>query len=415
MKLAPKQDRFHVSIDILLMLLVAVRIFDLKTFGWLFGGEGGFFVYLVLLIVIYIRNMGFKVRYEAVGKMTPVWWILIGALISFIPAYRYYGQHLYYSVIVYRPFFGYFALFVLLSVKPTRRELKRALYAFSVIYLVATLYVTFVNQDLVELEEKVDFIQKGDFVHLLSGIEYVVLAFIFAVDDFRNQRRISWPHLIWSLFIFAIVFLPQNRTTIMASFVIVLVATLSSRSASRRLVSEVVMGFFALAVLVLAGGYIMGLVNETVQQLSDPDYNRVKAFSYFTSLPNGWMSIFWGNGFISGNVHPIMSQLMQDGIYYADMGLLGFWFLFGIIPVGAILYYVFKGLSRKHSFLVRANAWFILVGMLTISFFLRFNYSLWLCIFLYLSANDPVYEWNAAVEKKKRAEKKALHRYRSLA
>ena len=270
------------------------------------------------------------------------------------------------------------------------------------------------NQNLVEWQEKVDFIEKGDFVHMLSGIEYAVLAFIFALDDFRNQRRVFWPHLIWSLFMFFIVFLPQNRTTILASFVIVLVATLSGRSASRRLVSEVLMGFFALAVLVVAGGYIMGLVTEKVQQLSDPDYNRGKAFSYFTSLPNGWMSIFWGNGFISGYVHPIMSQLMQEGIYYADMGLLGFWFLFGIIPVGAILYYVFKGLSRKHSFLVRANAWFILVGSLTISFFLRFNYSLWLCIFLYLSANDPVYEWNVAVEKKK-AEKKALRRYRSLA
>ena len=232
--------------------------------------------------------------------MTPVWWILIGVLISFIPAYRYYGQHLYYSVIVYRQFFGYFALFVLLSVNPTRRELKRALYAFSVIYLVVTLHVTFVNQDLVELQDNVDFIQKGDFVHMLSGIEYVVLAFIFALDDLLKQRRTSWPYLVWSLFIFVIVFLPQNRTTIMASFVIVLVATLSSRSASRRLVSEVVMSFFAFAVLVVAGGYIMGLVTETVQQLSDPEYNRVKAFTYFTSVPNGWMSIFWGNGFISG-------------------------------------------------------------------------------------------------------------------
>lgn len=413
MKLVPKKERFNVSIDILLMLLVAVRVFDLKPMGWLFEGEGGFFSYILLLVVIYIRNMGLKVRYSAAGKMTPVWWILAGVLISFIPAYRYYGQHLYYSVIVYRPFFGYFALFVLLSVKPTKLELKRALYAFSLIYLVTTLYVTFVRPDLVELQDKVEFIQEGDFVHMLSGLEFVVLAFIFALDDFRNQRRMSWPHLLWALFIFIIVFLPQNRTTILASFVIVLVATFANRSASKRLVSEVVMGFFAFAVIVVAGGYIMGLVTETAQQLSDPDYNRVKAFTYFTSLPNGWMSIFWGNGFISGYVHPIMAQLMQDGIYYADMGLLGFWFLFGIIPVATILYYVIQGLSARHSFLVRANAWFILVGCLTISFFLRFNYSLWLCLFLYLNANDVEYERNMAQEKKKK-EIKALRRYRSL-
>ena len=125
-----KSTRFNISIDILLILLFATRFCNLSPLAWLFRDEGQFFSYLLVLIVIYIRNMGFMVRYNSLHKMRPVWLMMAGVLISFIPAYRYYGQHLYYSLIVYRHFLGYFALFVLLSIKPSHRELKRGLYAW---------------------------------------------------------------------------------------------------------------------------------------------------------------------------------------------------------------------------------------------------------------------------------------------
>lgn len=408
-----RSTRFNISIDILLILLFATRFLDLNPMAWLFRDEGQFFSYLLLLIVIYIRNMGFSVRYSSLSKMRPVWWMMAGVLISFIPAYRYYGQHLYYSFIVYRHFLGYFALFVLLSIKPSHRELKRGLNAFTFLYLFFSLYVTFVNPRMVTVEENKYFMAEGDLVHMLPGVEYVVLAFIYAIDDFRNQAKFSWPHLIFAGFVFFVIFLVQNRTTLMASLAIVILAVFANRSARKRLTAEVIMSVFAILLVLLASGYIVGLVEETVEQLSDPDYNRVKAFTYFTSAENGIMSIFWGNGFISGLVHPIVFHLNQEGIYYSDMGMLGFWYQFGLIPVIVILTYVFKGLSSKHSFVVRANALFILLGILSISYFLRFQYSIWLCLYLYLESNDKQYEIAVAEAKEKQA-RQAMKRYRSL-
>lgn len=408
-----KSTRFNISIDILLILLFATRFCNLAPLAWLFRDEGQFFSYLLVLIVIYIRNMGFMVRYNSLHKMRPVWLMMAGVLISFIPAYRYYGQHLYYSLIVYRHFLGYFALFVLLSIKPSHRELKRGLYAFTFLYLFLSLYVTYVNPRLVTLEENTAFMDEGDLVHMLPGVEYAVLAFIYAIDDFRRQAKFSWGHLAFAGFVFLVIFLVQNRTTLMASLAIVILAVFSNRSARKRLTAEVIMSVFAILLVVLASGYLLGLVDETITQLSDPEYNRVKAFTYFTSAENGIMSIFWGNGFISGLVHPIVFQLNQEGIYYADMGMLGFWYQFGLFPVLVILAYVFKGLSSKHSFVVRANALFILMGVLTISYFLHFQYSIWLCIYLYLESNDKQYEVAVAEAKVKQA-RKAIKRYRSL-
>lgn len=407
-------DRFHVTVDILLMLLFASQFFDLLPMAWLFQDEGRFFSYILLLIVIYIRNMGFSVRYEAAAKMKPVWWIVIGVLISFIPAYRYYGQHLYHSVIVYRQFFGYFAMFVLLSVKPTVREIKRAFYAYSFLFLFFTLFVTFVNPSLVPVDDMVSFVDESDFVHKIRGVEYVLIAFIFSLDDFRNSKRFSRYYLAFSAIIFVILFLPQNRTTLLASMFIILLAVFANRSVKRRLTAEVLLAFFGIILLVLAGTYIWGLVEETIEQLGNEDYNRVKAFNYFTSAPNGFMSLLWGNGFISGNVHPIVSELQKEGIFYSDMGLLGFWYQFGVIPVLTILVYTIRGFSRKHSFLVRANALFILVSALTLSYFLIFQYSLWLCLFFYLNANDRQYEEAIELENRK-IKKRLLKRYRSLA
>ena len=386
---------------------------DLNPMAWLFQEEGQFFSYILLLIVIYIRNMGFSVRYSSLSKMRPVWWMMAGVLLSFIPAYSYYGQHLYYSLIVYRHFLGYFALFVLLSIKPSHRELKRGLYVFTYLYLFFTLYVTFVNPLLVTVEDNKAFMGEDDLVHMLPGVEYVVLAFIYAIDDFRKQARFSWFKLLFAGFVFAVIFLVQNRTTLMAGFAIIVLAVFANRSARKRLTAEVIMTVFGVLLALLASGYILGLVDETLTQLADPDYNRVKAFTYFTSAENGFMSIIWGNGFISGLVHPIVFQLNLEGIYYSDVGLLGFWYQFGLLPVIVILYYVFKGLSSKHSFVVRANALFILVGIVSISYFLRFQYSIWLCIYLYLESNDREYEV-AVAERKAEQARRVIKRYRSL-
>ena len=53
------------------------------------------------------------------------------------------------------------------------------------------------------------------------------------------------------------------------------------------------------------------------------------------------------------------------------------------------------------------------MGVLTISYFLHFQYSIWLCIYLYLESNDKQYEVAVAEAKVKQA-RKAIKRYRSL-
>ena len=406
--------RLRVSFEILLIILMSCAFFDIRMFQPLFRNDNAIITYMLMLAYFFIRNMGFSFRVGISQKMRPLWWLLAGVLLSFIPAYLFYGQHLYYSVVAYRHFLGYFAFFALLSVQPRREELKMALYAFTVIYFICTLYVSFVNPKFIvfEAKEGLEFIEEGDFVHMLRGIQFLPLAYIFALDDLRKEK-IGFKNSLMAVFVFLVIFMIQNRSILFSCIVLTIFAALANKSARRRLIT----GSFMLVLLALAVffmfQYIDKLFTETIEQLSDQDYNRVKAFVYFTSGENGFLSILLGNGFISGKVNPIMENLRLDGIYHSDLGLIGFWHQFGLIPVLTILVVCFRALSSMHEFLVRANALNILLCALTIAYFREFSYSLWLCLFWFLFETDTEY----MISRRKRYEEQvraAMRRFRSI-
>ena len=406
--------RLGLCIELVLMMIIACGWMDIKIFQPLVRNNMNVTTYLLFLGVVFIRNMGFTFRGGISKKLSPMWWLLAGVLISFIPAYLYYGQHLYNSVTVYRYFLGYFAFFLFLSVQPSRYELKISAYAFSLIYTLFTLYGSFIDPGIVYVnpEEKVDFIVEGDFIHLLPGYQFLMLALIFALDDIRNNK-VTLKMLLVLIGLFVMIFLTQNRTILVSSLVIGVFSALADRSAKQRLtIGTLILVFLSLSVF-FAWKYIDVLISETIEQVTDEDYNRVKAFVYFISGKNGIMSYFWGNGFISGKVHPIMELLRQEGIYNSDLGLIGFWHQFGLIPALTILVVCFKGLSRLHSFEVRANALNMIMCSLTIAYFREFGFSLWLCLYWYLYSIDPVYDVRKKIYEAEMVQK-AMRRYRSL-
>lgn len=408
-----KKYRTSVVISLLVMMLTVSRFFWIVPLQFLFKGDASFFTYLFVMAVIYIRHMGFEVRWGIAKQMKPLMWMLIGVLISFIPAYRYYGQHLYYSIIVYRSFFGYLALPVLLSIKPTHLEFKRALYAFSIIYAFVLFYISFYNQGFIVYDEETDFIGRGDFVHMLEGCQFLPLAFIYALNDLR-VKKITVKNALIAVSLFGLIFIIQNRTIILASVLLSFHAAFTNKSAKKRLTTAVVISFMALIIGVLVYRYVDLLVEETIDELSNPEYNRVKAFNYFMSGVNGFMSYIWGNGFVSGYVNEIAEVLRREGIFYSDLGLVGFWYNFGLLAVLSILYILIRGLSPMRSYFVRANAIYILVGSMTISYFLQFGFSLWLCYYMYLYATDEEYATAKKQSEMKKA-KRAIRHYRSLA
>ena len=163
------KKRNSLCVELLFLMLVSSRFFDMIPFEPILAGGGQIFLMLGTMAVIYMTQLGFQLRTGILKRMNTVWWILGGLALSYIAAYRYYHQPFYLSFVVNRHFFTLVLFPLLLAVRPTYRELKWAVYAFSIICVVATFYISFVDQSLVPVNEFMPFIEDGDFVHALSS------------------------------------------------------------------------------------------------------------------------------------------------------------------------------------------------------------------------------------------------------
>ena len=405
------KKRNSLCIELLFLMLVSSRFFDIIPFEPILAGGGQIFLLLGTMAVIYMTQLGFQLRTGILKHMKTVWWILGGLALSFIAAYRFYHQPFYLSFVVNRQFFSLVLFPLLLAVRPTYRELKWAVYAFSIICAVTTFYVTFVDQTLVPANDFTPFIEEGDFVHTLSGLHFVLIAFIFALYEFRNRRTIR--KLIPVVLLVLFIFISRNRTFLTSSCFIIALSVLSNRSSRSRLYAFTILSFAVAVVALVLIGTITSLLRETMEQLANPEYNRIKAVLYAFSLPNGKAAILIGNGFISGSFNSIVNDLMQEGIFYSDIGLIGLWHVYGLLPVVAILASVIRGLNRNHSLEVRGNALLILTCSLTIGYFASVETLTWLSLYLYLLYSDRQYaksvEW-----RRNEIKKRLIQRYRSL-
>jgi hypothetical protein len=112
------------------------------------------------------------------------------------------------------------------------------------------------------------------------------------------------------------------------------------------------------------------LFQETSSQLGDDQYNRILAYNYFLfqACPSA-IYYFTGTGMISAHASSIMKDLMYAGIHNSDVGFVGLWNHYGILPVIATVIVAVKGLKKGSPLYLKFNALFILIGGATIACF----------------------------------------------
>jgi hypothetical protein len=393
-----RKKRDYIELWVFLLLLFSVNFFDLLPITRVIGPNGPFTFYLVSLFLVFTFHRRAWIR-DSMHWLIPFWWFLLGIVLSYVPALLHYGQSFTQSFFTNRRIFEFTAFPILIALRPTERELRTSLYSFSVVYLFLTLFVTFLAPGWVFVPPEASFIEEGDYVHNLSGIRHVSLAFIFAFQ--RMIRDSTRSNIGWTLFLFAILFLVQNRTSLLAVILMSGFVVYSMKMSARKLIIIVVVVVTVVLMAVYTSGQWGQLYQMTVSQVLNPEYNRNKALAYMFSTRDP-LRYLLGEGFISANVNPIILTLQESGIYHSDVGLVGLWHMYGVIPAAVVLVMTLKGLSRKKSFAVRAAAIYILTGTLTLSFFAFGETLLWLSVYLYMYYvdGDPAYVDNRVTKRK---------------
>lgn len=348
-----------------ILLLLSVEVFNLNAISGFLNPNACFGFSLGILFLLF--TFFIRIPVWDIGKsMWPVIWIMIGTALTFIPAYYYYGQDFSRSFLTNRHMFMIWMVPVLYSIRPTLREIRQAFYAFTILYFVLSLVVTFVDPYLIPHSEVEPFVEEGDFVHILPGIRLLVIALILALNECR--KHLTTKNLVMAVFIFGVIFMVQNRTALLTALIVIFLAIRRTGNARARLIGIAFGILLGVILVVYTATQWDLLIQRTIEELSDPEYNRNKAYAYMFAERNLTRYIL-GDGFISTYSNPLMTQLQESGIFFSDVGMIGFWNQYGLIPTIALLVFFFKGLAAKRGYVVNSLSIFFIIGIPSLSYF----------------------------------------------
>ena len=284
------------------------------------------FAYLLLSFILFPNK---KMPALFGKKMLPFWMIIAGIAISAIPAKIFHEQSPLQSLITCRSQFMWVAIPIFFRLAPSKRQLFVSTLIFTAMMLMVTILHSMVPS-LFPVAYNIDGKVIDDYT--VPGITVATIPFVIALEQFH--KTYDPKYIVAVLFCFFFIFVTRNRTSIMCFVLVTGFSFLFSKSRFKY-VFMVFLTLLGLMFFLRTLDVWLELMDETTQQLGDEDYNRNKALVYFFSpMANpSWLTYLLGNGYLSANATSLMQDLMKEGIYNSDMGYIGFWNQFGLIPI----------------------------------------------------------------------------------
>ncbi len=235
---------------------------------------------------------------------------------------------------------------VILKKQSYIQDLIVALKWFSILYVLIVIFCAISQEISIMFQGYVKGTYNTQTEYYLMGLNLVVFYFYFYLKESVSKKSVVFT-AVSTLIIYVILILIGNRTTIF-SFVILSTFFLFKNLKINRVLSFFLISTALTVVLYIASEQFLFWYDESLTQINDKDYNRVKALNYFWNdySKSVWGYLF-GNGFAS--THSEFGKLyfnnMERGIFQSDLGLFGLWTQFGILMVITLLGLVKRGLK----------------------------------------------------------------------
>jgi hypothetical protein len=272
-----------------------------------------------------------------------VYYIFLGVLISVFSAYAYGKQGIITTLIAQRNIYTLMFLPVLLFVQPEEEDIVKALKWISISTAIVWILVHF-KTDLIKMDKHsfVEFeLQKQDLSSKLefyvNGIYFVVLYFYIKMNEYI--KNFSWNAFVEASVLLAFIFLYQNRSMLIGVIPLFIYSLIKFKSESK---IYILIGMSILLILgiIYTSDIWMNLISTTQSNLDEPDYNRWKSLAYFfNEYSHSWFCYLFGNGFPSGGNSQLGNQMWSNftkGIFASDLGMIGMWVDYGLIPLIAV-------------------------------------------------------------------------------
>lgn len=277
--------------------------------------------------------------------------------------------------------FNYVILFllVLIRMQPSFDELEKPIKICSYITLlfyIISIYKPdfFLDPDI--LSDKMDRRINSDSTDIgfsVPGFRLAVLYLFIILWKITNKDSTKLDVLEVILFL-ALVFFRQNRSSIIG-VAPMLIYSLFKYNGKYKFAFYFTLAIIMLSLMPLMSNILGSLVEETQTQLNDDSYDRWLSLNYFgIEGKKNFLDILIGNGTWSFD-GAYKLEILKQGSHcqISDVGLIGTYYLYGIVPILIMFYFCWQSFNNKNVplFLKGCFLWYIIVP--TIHCFMQMN------------------------------------------
>ncbi|MFP4489122.1 MAG: hypothetical protein ACLFN1_07440 [Bacteroidales bacterium] len=300
-----------------------------------------------------------------------------GIMVNIIAAYLYHGQRIIDTFFIFGSFYFILFYFSLHQLKIERKYLENVIIIFALMYSVLYLVQFYVYPlEIVESQMKVD---RGTIRLRIIGNGFLVLAYFMLLNRYMMKQQ--WTSIILPGFFFIILLKGGFRTLTIMTVVLTIVMYIKLARYSKNHLLTVI-----LAIVLIAGmaqsrstsAIIKNMIYTTTEQIDQGDeYIRLKQLDFFkNSYMDKGLYYLTGGGFPAGeNSYKQKMRFFQEqyGLYWVDLGILGFYFVVGALAVIGMLWYALKAafikLKPEYSYLNFYFIYLILVSFTTMEIY----------------------------------------------
>ena len=383
------------SVWLFILLLMILNFFYIKPIGTLILIGRGIVFLAMELLWLFIGVTYYKAdthnplqkapKYKFVGLL------YLFLIPSMIMATSLFNQTWTQNLITYRTFSLFLAIPAFFHVVPSEKDVIKACTWIVILIAVITILHTYIAPELffedvriTEIMWKIRHGMTSDFLYPTEGLEFLVILLYYYCG--RLYKNFNNRDMLKAMALFLILAVFQSRSNLFPAMLILGFTIINSRGINVYIKSFV--AILSLSVLIFGlGDMIAKLLADTQRELSTSYNPRVVALDYFFDLKNkGIPEIIFGTGAISFQTSDYVSNLQAMHIHYSDLGFIGFWHQFGILPIGIFIYCLIRGFvkARDIPLYIKYIALHITICGATISYFDTPIRDIWFCLFYYL-------------------------------
>lgn len=352
-------------------LILGINFWNLIILEPFFNGVTNpvFAVLWALMGLYWFRNRpGHEKVYDFRKYRIYFFWLIVGFSLSVVSAKVFWNQDVITGIIVNRYLIWYLYIPLFLYIQPSEPEIVKAISYYSVVYFIlwliqaATPYPLFTTiAEAVESGRGTFALAETDFGQLFPGYSVILILLYYKTQKFIENPTFKSSILVFGLLAFF--FLLQNRGALFFAVIVFAYALFKLRIYYKILLFPV-LGILIAIIYFYSAQHWNALFQETIDQLNDPNTNRWRSFYLFLfDYSPHWLCNILGNGLLSAHVPSgkVIQDLMDQGYYQYDNGLLGFWSQYGVIPLLVLYTVIFALLFRsRFPFYIKAIAAHIL-------------------------------------------------------